>query len=253
MAHTLFEQTLDLSKSETPADDIHNLFAEQFGYTQNGSYYFSPVDASFGIRWEFSSYTYCYVTFDGGISETEFLKLRADTTPKVNKICYHVSKNEKVIYLRVYYYIFDTSAESMMNGVDVIIAYDEKGKTTCFRGHTWSGSSSYSYRIAYMLNSKKLLTKIYYCKDPIKDSSTASLYNCKISPNMPNAIYRYPSLEGYCAFSELYGVVNVQSFPSLGYTFVQFGNDIYRIVGCFDNCSAFETYGMPYFAFPVSD
>ncbi|MGN0494406.1 MAG: hypothetical protein ACI4F7_12215 [Acutalibacteraceae bacterium] len=114
--HTLTEQERTFSSVENSVDEINDIFVNQFGYTQNGDYYFSPVDKNFGVRWYINSndYLYCYVTFDGGTTETQLVYQK----PNVTAIYYQTSKNEKVISLRIKYnssYI-----------ADVIIAHDEK-------------------------------------------------------------------------------------------------------------------------------
>ena len=241
MAHTLLEQELDMSTSTTPVEDIRDLFVQQFGYTNNGDYYFSPVDTKFGVRWYIDgNYLHCAVTFDGGVTETDFIKQTVEyTNLTFTKIYYHVSKNEKVIYLR----IICQNASSGSHSVDVVIAHDEKNKTVCFRG-LFSGSTSSSNNNMYMLDNQKTIFA--------KDNVGAVGYN--VNAEIPNAIYRYPSTNNYCLCSELYGIVNVQTFDTLSGTYINFSGQIYRIISCFDTCTtASSVVYVPYFAFPVSD
>ena len=235
MAHTLLEQTLNLS--ENIVDDINNLFVQQFGYTENGKYYFSPIDTNFGVRWYIDSmynYLYGYVTFDGGATEAQLVYSKKDVTA----IYYQSSKNEKVISLRIKY---NTSYIA-----DVIVAHDEKNKTVCFKGSTRYGTSpSPTYNYVDMLDYKKIIFN--------KEYTNSKIY--KVNANISNAIYRYPSFNNQCLCSELYGVVNVQTFSSLSDTYIYFNGQIYRVISCcLINATAatIDDY-IPHFAFPVSD
>ena len=233
MAHTLLEQILDLQTSETPADEIHNLFVQQFGYKQNGEYYFSPVDTNFGVRWykNTNGYFYCYVTFDGGATETVLTHTPANTKIIVY---YHVSKNEKVISLRV------RSSETYLSSI--IIAHDENDKTVCFYG----GKGNNTPNNICVLDERK--------EEILKDYITDKKY--KVNTDLFNVIHRYPSFRNQCLCSELYGIVNVQTFDSLSDTYINFNGQIYRVIAC--SClntatTNLQKYVIPYFAFPVSD
>ena len=237
MAHTLFEQGHTFSSAENSAGEINDIFVQQFGYTQNGDYYFSPIDTNFGVRWYFDgSYLYCYMTFDGGTAETEFAKIK---NLELSKINYHVSMGEKTIYLRIYY----ASQASYWRNIGIVIAHDSGKNTVCYRGECITGSASSSNNRLYMLN----IDQKVYNYDYVNDRKY------KVREYLKNAIYRHPSLGNNCLFDELYGVVNVQVFASLSDTFINFDGQIYRIVSCMDNYYSDYTNGVPYFAFPVSD
>ena len=236
MAHTLLEQEHTFSSFENSASEINDIFAQQFGYTQSGDYYFSPVDTDFGVRWYINnSYLKCAVTFDGGVTETELVYNK----PSVSAIYYHVSKNEKVVSLRIKY---NTSYLA-----DVVIAHDEKNKTVCFKGSTTYGvNPNPSYNYVDMLDYKKIIIE--------KDYPYQKKY--KVNVDISNAIYRYPSLNNQCLCSELYGVINVQVFISLNITYINFYGQVYRVISCFlinSSTSNVTNYYIPYFAFPVSD
>lgn len=241
MAHTLFEQEHTFSSVENSAGEINDIFVQQFGYTQNGDYYFSPVDTNFGVRWYISgSYLYCEVTFDGGATKTELAKFT--TAYALTKFNYHVSKSEKVIYLRIYYQ--SSSNATNARSVEILIAHDDVNKTVCFRGYILSGSATSSNRTVYMLDSSKAL----YSFDSI-----SNVYE-KVNSALSNAIFRCPSISNYCMMSELGCVFKIQAFTSLSNTFINFNGQIYRIVGCYDNLdSDTDDKHIPYFAFPVSD
>lgn len=236
MAHTLLEQTLNLS--ENTVDDIHNLFVQQFGYTQNGNYYFSPVDTNFGVRWYISNnYLYCNVTFDCGATENVFLNI--SISYGITKINYHVSNGEKAIYLRIYYQ--PVSGTDYIRSIEIVIAHDDINKTICFRGAAISNGSS-SDGTVYMMDNKKSL----YTFDLV-----ANAYE-KINSALNNAIFHCPSISNGCMISELYCIFKIQTFPSLNNTFINFNGQIYRIIGCFNQRINDVNY-IPYFAFPVSD
>ena len=236
MAHTLLEQEHTFSSVENSVSEINDIFVQQFGYTQNGDYYFSPVDINFGVRWYINDTSlYCAVTFDGGATEAMLTYSGRDVTA----IYYQSSKNEKVISLRIKY---NTSYIA-----DVIVAHDEKNKTVCFKGSTRYGTSpSPTYNYVDMLDYKKIIFN--------KEYTNSKIY--KVNANISNAIYRYPSFNNQCLCSELYGVINVQTFNSLSDTYINFNGQIYRVISCclvnVTNSSAIDNY-IPYFAFPVSD
>lgn len=241
MAHTLFEQEHTFSSVENSAGEINDIFVQQFGYTQNGDYYFSPVDTNFGVRWYISgSYLYCYVTFDGGVTEINLINITTATAlPKFN---YHVSKMEKVIYLRIYYQ--SSSSTSNARSVEIVIAHDDINKTICFKGQAYNASNSSSNRTVYMLDAKKTVYTFDY----------VNAREHKVNENFSNAVFHYPSLGNYCFFNELYGIVKIQAFNSISDTYINFSGQIYRVIGCFDNVNSDTAEKhIPYFAFPVSD
>lgn len=258
MAHTLLEQSIDLDGATSCVDTVHDLFAQQFGYTKNGDYYYSPVDSNFGVRCyveDTLTYTNICVTFDGGDSEinvAHIINLFYDNVRYYpNTVYYHVSKSEKVICLRFKYLVKSNVAMICA----LIIAHDDINKTICFMSDNYSSTPSAAYHDIYMMDSRKLKIQI---NDNTKLNLTQDV--TKVSKYLSNSIYRYPAHADLCMFSELYGINSLHEFD---YTYlpsyINFNGMIYRIVSM-SNIRPSDTIptnslmvSMPYFAFPVSD
>lgn len=246
MAHTLLEQKYEFGSVDTAADEMNNIFEEQFGYTKNGDYRYSPVDPNFGVYWSLNGSDkdlHCSLTFDGGSTFVTLCDIM--TTRALIQVCYHVSKNEKVIYLRIRYNSY--SSYDHRRDCEIIIAHDDTNNTVCFRAPTATAESSSSEDFnKYIYSIDKDKTR--YTVDEVKYASY------RVKPDIPNAIYHYPSMKNYSMFSELFAVINVQVYSSLSDTFINFNGQIYRVVGCFDtHFSSTSLQYIPYFAFPVSD
>ena len=243
MSHTMLEQKHEFGGVDTAADEMNNIFDEQFGYTKNGDYRYSPVDPNFGVRWLLNGTDNdlrCNLTFDGGSTFVTLCDIM--TTKQLIQVCYHVSKNEKVIYLRIRYNSY--SSYDHRRDCEIIIAHDDTDNTVCFIAPTIKNSYDDPGYLFYSIDKDKTR----YTVDEVKNASY------KVRPNMPNAVYRYPSMKNYSMFSELFAIINVQAYSSLSDMFISFNGQIYRVVGCFDNHFASTSFiPRPYFAFPVSD
>lgn len=241
MAHTLFEQEHTFSSAENSAGEINDIFVQQFGYTRNGDYYLSPVDTNFGVRWYMDgSWLFLDVTFDGGATAYTGIS-KVQTSVYLKSISYHVSMSEKVIYIRINYR--RSSSTSNLHHVDIIIAHDFTNNTICFAGSIVNGSSSGNYSTVYMVDKKR----IKYTYDSIGDVSY------KVRSYLGNSIFRFPSMNNNCLFDELYGIINVQVFPSINNTYINFNGQLFRIITCGNTDDDYPKDFRPYFAFPVSD
>ena len=232
--HTLTEQNIDLSSVSDKVDVMKNVFIQQLGYTVVGDTIYSPIDTEFGLKiFKASGGGFViHPTFDSGI--TYIQSLFYEPYDYVTKLYYHASINEKVIYLRINFKDYRSNLKSM----DFIIAHDEKNKTMVLFGNGSYESSGNNYDIRIMTHSLKA---------EILTTDNYSNINLKIS----NAIFRYPSYSGLCSCSELYGVVNVQTFPDAENTFFNFNGNVFRVVRCCNSPQDSTAY--PRFAFPVSD
>lgn len=250
MAHTLREQLLEFSNITTVDDIIniiHNLFMEQFGYKKSGNYYFSPIDANFGIRFyhnDGDNNIIIAISFDGGATEVVGGNIPQYSSNRLaTHVRYQVSKSEKVILLRFYYNYYSTSYRYC----SYIITHDDIGKTVWFRSKYATGSNVSDVNNIYIIDERKQEIRVNYTY------SSNPPDNLRCNKLLSNVIYRYPSHYNLCNLSELYGICNLNAYdydylPS----YIQFNNVVYRIVSMSNLSNSSDSF-FPHFAFPVSD
>ncbi|MGN0595072.1 MAG: hypothetical protein ACI4I6_07930 [Hominimerdicola sp.] len=263
MSHTLLEQSKELDGETSCVDTIVDLFVH-FGYTQDGDYYYSPVDSNFGVRCYVDddlSYTNICATFDGGNTEINVAQILNLVYNSVRyypyKILYHVSKSENVICLRFMYKVSST-----INTIGTLLiahdAHDEKYGTVCFVGSfekSTSNITSNGMHKFYMIDYRKI--KIQMDNNLLNSSLSDA---AKVSKYFANTIYRYPSHANISKLIELYGIISLQEYD---YTYlpsyINYNGTIYRIVSMSNGVPNDATTNypkntfMPHFAFPVSD
>lgn len=230
MAHTLYEQVYTMTNTSPGTaqyTELRNFFSEKFGWTADGTKVISNIDPTFGFNID-KKFNY---------DMTEIQDLYGNIIwngSGTTGIYYHVSKNEKTIYLRI---IVEKSSVRYIS--NIIIAYSSDNKATVYvKANAQTGTSTTETSSVYhTLNYNNALVNITNAGAVIT--------------NLDNSLYQTPNYRGHSMCAELYTVISVQAFADIANTYITFNGQVYRVVEC--TLAKTDPYYKPTFAFPVSD